>query len=371
MQGKYWCFTINNYVPEDDPCQWVGSRTGVSYVVYQKEKGASGTPHLQGYCELTAKKKLGGMKKIHPRACWDIRKGTQAQAIAYCKKQDETYVAGPWEEGHPFVSQQGKRTDIEAAAHTARDEGLDEVVQEYPAEYAKYHAGMEKLAQYAHTKRLREEEKSEFTDAVLRPWQKDLADKLKSPPDDRKIFWIWESTGNVGKTWMARYMQAMHDATVLDCSKKADLNYMLRSHRGKVVVFNIVRSIDTDYMGHVYGVAESIKDQLVLSTKYESQRIILGKQHVVIFANIEPDRTKWSEDRYDVTKVIPDALSTLSDAALTVPKLKRARQKEPESPGCKVCGTGFCICSQAGRGPQYRGAPQTPTNTPGTPPMDF
>lgn len=50
------------------------------------------------------------MKKILPTAHWEPRRGTQEQAIAYCKKQDDTYREGPWEIGTPKA--QGKRSDL-------------------------------------------------------------------------------------------------------------------------------------------------------------------------------------------------------------------------------------------------------------------
>ncbi len=86
----------------------------MQYLVYQEEVGASGTYHFQGYCEFTspvthntAKQMLGG-----PTVHIERRRGTQAQAIAYCKK-DDTRIAHtePIEEGTPH--QQGKRVDLE------------------------------------------------------------------------------------------------------------------------------------------------------------------------------------------------------------------------------------------------------------------
>ena len=50
VQTRAWCFTLNNPVRDEpvpateDPKQW-----GASYLVYQLEKGESGTPHYQGY----------------------------------------------------------------------------------------------------------------------------------------------------------------------------------------------------------------------------------------------------------------------------------------------------------------------------------
>ena len=119
-------------------------------------------------------------------------------------------------------------------------------------------------------------EKESMAEVVLRPWQKDLYEKLGKAPDDRKIMWYWEDNGNVGKTFFAKYMMAMKGAIVLDCSKKADLQYLLRDHEGEVVLFNVVRSMEADYMGHIYTVCESVKDDMVISTKYESCRVPMG-----------------------------------------------------------------------------------------------
>ena len=296
--SKFWMFTINNYTDDDKPLEWP-----CSYVIYQKEKGASGTPHLQGYVEFLTNKRLSAVRKICSTAHWETRKGTQQQAIDYCTKKDDTYVDGPWDEGDRKENKQGQRTDLELACAAAAQGGVQAVMNQHPTAYVKYHAGLEKVASAAHLERVKQARKEQFTGMELRPWQASLNQKLLGPPDDRTVHWYWEDTGNVGKTWMAKYLKATQGATVLDCSKKADLAYLLRGHQGKIVVFNIVRSMDEQYMGHVYGTIESIKDDMVVSTKYEPVEVPLGPQHVVVFANVEPDYTKWSEDRYSVKKI--------------------------------------------------------------------
>jgi len=89
MQSRNWCFTINNPTPADTPEAW----QGVKYVIYQKERGAAGTEHIQGYLHLFANKRLSGVKKLHPTAHWEPRRGSHEQARAYCMK-DDTAIAG-------------------------------------------------------------------------------------------------------------------------------------------------------------------------------------------------------------------------------------------------------------------------------------
>lgn len=86
----------------------------VTYVTYQLEVGAeNGLEHFQGYLELRGKQTIIRMKKELPgmeRAHFDVRRGTQDQAMAYAQKED-TRVDGPWTHGEPKA--QGKRNDLQ------------------------------------------------------------------------------------------------------------------------------------------------------------------------------------------------------------------------------------------------------------------
>lgn len=299
MTSKNWTFTLNNPEDAQAPAGWP-----VKYVAWQLEKGEEGTPHLQGYVELHKTARITGLKKINGQAHWEIRMGTQEQAIAYVEKED-TRVEGPWSNGEKAPGR-GTRTDLAVACDVAMNEGIEALKAQHPTEYVKYHKGIEKLAEGERIKRIKVMQKEKFSGKALRPWQASLHNKLQVPAGDRKIHWYYENGGNVGKTWFSKYLKATEGATVLDCSKKADLAYMLRGHTGKVIIFNIVRSMDEAYMGHVYGLCEAIKDDCVVSTKYEPCDVPLGDQHVLVFANIKPDMTKWSEDRYDVVEIEPD-----------------------------------------------------------------
>ncbi len=108
LQFRNFVFTLNN-----PPGLLEFNEDKMEYLVYQEEVGESGTHHFQGYCELkgrmtlTAVKLLLGSDTVHIEA----RRGTQAQAIEYCKKAD-TRVDGPYEHGQPKAA--GKRNDLVA-----------------------------------------------------------------------------------------------------------------------------------------------------------------------------------------------------------------------------------------------------------------
>lgn len=94
-QTKYWCFTINN------PDEQLSFNDDVGFAVWQLEVGDNGTPHFQGYVEFKDSKRLAGCRKaLGGRAHVESRRGSQAEAVAYCTKEG-TRVLGPWQHGQP------------------------------------------------------------------------------------------------------------------------------------------------------------------------------------------------------------------------------------------------------------------------------
>lgn len=103
MSYRNWCFTLNNYAPIDVMTLLLSpteehrvSTPVVTYICFGEEVGESGTPHLQGYLELKTKSRLAGVKKITglEKAHFEMRRGTQQQAVDYCKKDGKFSCAG-------------------------------------------------------------------------------------------------------------------------------------------------------------------------------------------------------------------------------------------------------------------------------------
>lgn len=79
--AKHWCFTLNN--PTDD--EFLDPAL-TSYMVVGQETGDSGTFHFQGYVCFIKAQRLTSVKKLLPRAHWEISRGTPQEASDYCKK---------------------------------------------------------------------------------------------------------------------------------------------------------------------------------------------------------------------------------------------------------------------------------------------
>ncbi len=144
-QGRYrnWVFTVNNPDTLLDPSEWPKA----TYVIYSEEVSESGTHHFQGYLELSGAHPLDYIKGFDglERAHLEQRRGTQAQAIAYARKTDDTtFIDGPYVWGNPKA--QGERTDlnlVNAMVHEGAT--LRTIAEENPVAYIKFHGGISKL----------------------------------------------------------------------------------------------------------------------------------------------------------------------------------------------------------------------------------
>lgn len=119
---KNWCFTLNNYVPEDEVAL---ASLRCDYLIYGREIGEEGTPHLQGYVQMPKKLRLTGLKKILPRAHWEPAKGDQPSNREYCSKEGD-FV----ERGEPRVGRRGAPTQEERQRKNKRlrDTDLNDLV---------------------------------------------------------------------------------------------------------------------------------------------------------------------------------------------------------------------------------------------------
>nr|WET17323.1 replication associated protein [Bidens cyclovirus-like] len=135
---KHWLFTLNNFTVDEfnnlrSPPEWV------SYLVFQHERGNEGTDHLQGYLELAGRYRMSRLRDFLPRAHWEPRRGSQAQAIAYCSKAD-TRVDGPWTVGIFEETRAGQRKDLDELALRAYSgtETLHSLQEAYPGHCLRY-----------------------------------------------------------------------------------------------------------------------------------------------------------------------------------------------------------------------------------------
>lgn len=139
-KARAYCFTINNYVDSD----FMNIRALVEeakYLIYGKEKGENGTPHLQGYVYFENQRAFKSVQGFLPRAAIFAAKGSPQHNYEYCKKEGDFVEFGE----RPMM---GARNDIRAAYEKVKETSrMKDVVEMMPSfqaikcaeQYLKYH----------------------------------------------------------------------------------------------------------------------------------------------------------------------------------------------------------------------------------------
>jgi hypothetical protein len=137
-RSKHWCFTLNNYTQSEYEQTLELLEQQTTYGIVGKEKGHTGTPHLQGYCVFHSRKRLSQVKQLLSRAHWEKAKGSPRQNQTYCSKEGDFAEFGDCPGG------QGTRTDL-AQLHADIKAGktMQEIQDKHWAAYLKYHRAIQ------------------------------------------------------------------------------------------------------------------------------------------------------------------------------------------------------------------------------------
>lgn len=134
-------------------------------------------------------------------------------------------------------------------------------------------------------------------------WENDIIEIINEEPDNRKIYWFWESYGCTGKSTFCKHLVMNYGAVVVG-GRVQDAMYALintlEDRDVNIVVFDIPRSFDR---GISYESIENIKNGIFFSAKYESRSVVFNSPHVIVFSNEEPDYARMSLDRWVVREI--------------------------------------------------------------------
>jgi hypothetical protein len=288
-RAKHWCFTLNNYT--DDSIEFIASNADCfEYLIYGKEVGESGTPHLQGFVSFKSRVRRNHCVEKIGQAHFTVARHVD-NSIEYCKK-DSDYT----EFGVRSLGRTAGRTDLDdfkkAVLNGCTDmkvirNDFSEVVAKYPKFVSDF------VNDHMPTRNI------EFH--PLREWQESLYGELILPPNKRTIYFVIDTVGNAGKSWFAHYYCHIHDnGQVLLPGKKADMSYALHVST-RVLFVDAPRSKQGDFIQ--YDFLEDVKNGYIFSSKYESRMKTIGDCHVVVLMNEQPDMSKLSADRYKIIKV--------------------------------------------------------------------
>lgn len=253
--AKYWVFTFQvgmvPMVPVDleEVKKELGSMG--KYGFGEEVAPTTGQHHLQGWLTLKKKGRPMGCRKLPSLkgAHWEPAKGSQEDNIRYCSKE------------------------------------------------GKYHTNFT-------IKVL----KDVITERGAYPWQQRIIEITKKEPDDRHIYWFWETIGNTGKTALVRHLKISDPNIIaLASGKGSDWACALASIEDPMDISTVIIDLPRTSEGYIpFNMIEQIKNGMVFSGKYESKTLLFNPPHVIIFANFMPsleEQQKLSTDRWIITQL--------------------------------------------------------------------
>lgn len=131
---KSWIFVRNNYTDADQQLLRDLEKT---VMVFGREKGAQGTPHLQGFVTFSKPYRFGGLKKVLDG--WHIQPAISAEkAFNYCLKEMDYEIDDRRRQGH--------RSELDGPTEAIRNgKRMREVAMTWPEVYVKHHRGFKAL----------------------------------------------------------------------------------------------------------------------------------------------------------------------------------------------------------------------------------
>lgn len=269
-----------------------GTHHQVRYIIAGKETcPTTGRLHWQTYIQFKDKmspdmiKNLFDDNTIHIEKQWAR---LDKCPLNYSKKE------GEWKEwGTP--KKQGERSDMPTMEELENIKTYEELQRSINfGTYIRYKRNIDEVWDNAQDNVLKRQFLQEIEQNELRPWQQHVLDNI--PESRRKITWVWESTGNKGKSYLAEYMQLKMNALVTQTTNKADVVFAY--HRHDYVIFDLARATWEPN----YNTIEDFCNSSIFSGKYESKPKMC-KSKVIVFSNSPPDTSRISGDRWNIIDI--------------------------------------------------------------------
>ncbi|QMW68854.1 replication-associated protein [Crucivirus-389] len=146
-----------------------------------------------------------------------------------------------------------------------------------------------------------------------RPWMKKLLDMTQGKPRGRKIIWICDRVGNMGKTVLAKWLHLSSDGLW------ASVKHLETSRDASTIIYGLLKNgwkqhgitIDlprgsSDHK-NIYRWLEDLSDGHITATKNDGANVFFHPPHVVVLANWYPQIGNLSLDRWKIYNITPDS----------------------------------------------------------------
>lgn len=284
--SKYWSFTLRDY--NDYRCTsiiaLVDDTNSCQYVCFGKEMTNFGISILQGFLSFEVPVEYSYVKGLLPCGSNVFVIDTMVtRALAFCKKGNQSK-----EEWRRF----GSRGPSYGLGADVTERGVFDSSGLAPFE-PNYFADLTALI-------TGETRYVPLLNAIptLKPWQKELVNRIQHPAHSRQIDFYVDPEGGKGKTFACSYiMDHNARAQLLQSAPYVDTAFMIDA-TNLIYLFDIPRGEMENFS---YPIIESMKNRLLFSTKHSTvMKRFAVTPHIIVMCNELPDMTLMAPDRYNI-----------------------------------------------------------------------
>lgn len=253
IRSRRWSLTLNNYTEEEyETITQKFNEKEILYIIGKEVGKENGTPHLQMYIETKNPMALSTLKKINDRMHIEKARGNKKANLKYCMKENDFITTFNIEE----------------------KKSLEDKLLEY-----------------------------EYKDVEWKDWQQDIINIINQPVDKRKVHWVWEETGNVGKSFLCKYIALKYNAIIASGKTNDIFNQVLNWRNAmpnEAQIPPVIIDVPRSEFSHInYAAIEQLKNGFLYCGKYEGGKVYGLSPHVIVFANSPPNFSQLSEDRFN------------------------------------------------------------------------
>lgn len=290
---RAWVFVYNEYPESDIEVLERLFKDQKVWYIFQREVGPkSGHPHLQGYFR---NKGESGIRWTHyqegTQGHMKFRraKGGDASNWNYCSKQESKV---PGTKLYTNMSEDMFEEPKKKARGLCRRERELAIIRENMAKVV-----ADTIAPL-------------YAEVKWKPWQQTIIDRWSQPATEantRDVHWVYDTVGNVGKSFVADYLKFKYNVVLCDGKKNDIMHQVVKSYlhnRPYGVIVDVPRAALHKFQ---YDLIEVLMRRYCVSGKYEGDTPPLPFLHILVFANgpPKPDGETWSADRVKLVCLDP------------------------------------------------------------------
>ena len=260
----------------------------------------TGRNHLQSYMQYKDKKSFNTAlialnKSFDNHPHMESCKGSDIDNDKYCSKDNNEIIK--FGKAFAIDKQPGKRNDLlDIYEYINKNLSINDDIRQSHT-YTRYQNSINNYLQKKINDDIHSNNLKQLDNVKLNKFQQFFLKELNDQ-NSREITWIYDSNGNIGKTFFAKYMNTKHDACIVLNGKSKDISEVYNNE--DIVIMNFVRC-EEDFIN--YSILENLKDGIIFKQKYFSRIINRSPVKLIVFSNFLPKVNALSADRwrlYDV-----------------------------------------------------------------------